>query len=602
MSAPVEAAPARGVAPRTVYCVIEHLCRDRRLADEACRGRFTELGVTLELGTSPDWAGAGFPADVEWRIAFGKFYFGLHLAAAFAQTGESRYQRTWEGLVSSWIEQVPLGTESTDTVARRLLNWVYAWSELAQASAFAGLESGLERTLLDSLAAQAGWLREHLTAARNHRTLELYALFICAVALPSLDPDRELLGFALTQLDENLTADFRSDGVHVEASTHYHLIVLRSFVGLRVNARRFEITLPPRFDERLQRALDFAMHCHRPDGQIPALSDSDAGSYAELLRLAACELNRQDYLYVATRGARGTPPGARNVSFPAGGYHVQRSGWGERRRPFEHERFLIFDCGPLGDGGHGHYDLLSVELAAGGHPLVLDPGRYTYHEDSSHLRRWFKGTAAHNTVCVDGLDQTAYRAGKPKGPVAEGTLLARTQAPGLDVLWGLAVSPRYEARHARRVIFVDDDYWLFEDRLTARHPHRYELRWHLAPDARQRVELDRDRGLVRAPGLALVFPPQAELACEDGWYAPSYGIKYPAPVIRAAAEGTPHATFITLVVPEPDEAPRLSVLPSDGRSVTVEVRGVRSAHAVDRISWSVAGPGATWRRLTEVRT
>lgn len=604
MSARIEIALAPGVVPRTVYCVIEHLYRDRRLADEACRGRFTELGLTLDLGSRPDWAGAGFPADVEWRIAFGKFYFGLHLASAFAQTGKPRYQRTWEELASSWIEQVPLGTESTDTVARRMLNWVYAWSEFAQASAFAGLEPGRDRTLLDSLAAQAGWLREHLTAARNHRTLELYALFICAVALPRVDPRGELLEFALAELDENLSADFRSDGVHVEASTHYHLIVLRSFVGLRVNALRFGLELPPRFDERLQRALDFAMHCHRPDGQISALSDSDAGSYAELLRLAACELNRPDYLYAATRGARGTPPGARNVSFPVGGYHVQRSGWGERGRPFEQERFLIFDCGPLGDGGHGHYDLLSVELAAGGRPLVLDPGRYTYHEDDSHLRRWFKGTAAHNTVCVDGLDQTQYRPGKPKGPVAEGTFLARTQAPGLDVLWGLAVSPRYEARHARRVMFVDDDYWLFEDRLTARLPHRYELRWHLAPDAHQRVELDRDRGLVRAPGLSLLFPPQAELALEDGWYAPRYGIKYPAPVIRAVAEGTPHATFITLAVPDPDvaEPPRLSVLPSDGRNVTVEVRGAGPAQAVDRISWSLAGPGATWRRLTEVST
>ncbi len=603
MSVRAEAAPARQLVPRPVYCVIEHLYRDRRVADEACRGRFTELGLTLELGTTPDWSEGAFPADVEWRIAFGKFYFGLHLAASFAQTGEPRYQRTWEGLVSSWIEQVPLGAESTDTVARRMLNWVYAWSELAQASAFAGLGAGLDRTLLESLATQAGWLREHLTAARNHRTLELYALFICALALPSLDPAGELLAHALEQLDENLSADFRSDGVHVEASTHYHLIVLRSFVGLRVNAERFGLELPPRFDKRLRRALDFAMHCHRPDGEIPALSDSDAGSYAELLRLAARELNRPDYLYVATRGARGTPPDARNVSFPAGGYHVQRSGWGAGGRRFEDERFLIFDCGPLGAGGHGHYDLLSVELAAGGRPLLLDPGRYTYHEDGSHLRRWFKGTTAHNTVCVDGLDQTEYRTGKPKGPVAEGTFLARTRAPGLDVLWGVAISPRYEARHARRILFIDDEYWLFEDRLTALRPHRYELRWHLSPDAHERVELDRDRRVVRAPGLALVFSPHAELALEDGWYAPSYGIRHPAPVVRAAVDGTSHATFITLAVPDPAgaEPPDLRVLPSDGRSVTVEVLGVAPAPDVDRISWSATGPEASWRRIAKVR-
>ena len=48
------------------------------------------------------------------------------------------------------------------------------------------------------------------------------------------------------------------------------------------------------------------------------------------------------------------------MSFPDAGYHVQRDG----------DRYLIFDCGPLGDGGHGHYDLLSFEMAAGGRPEI----------------------------------------------------------------------------------------------------------------------------------------------------------------------------------------------------------------------------------------
>ena len=505
MSAALAAALAEEVRPRPMCCVIEHLHRNRGVADDACRGRFTELGITLELGPEPDWLGAEFPADEEWRIAFGKFYFGLDLATAFAQTGDLRYLSAWEGLVRSWIEQVPLGSESTDTVARRMLNWTYAWSRFAETPAFSGLARGLDLLLLASLAAQAGWLRSHLTPARNHRTLELYALFVCALALPRLDSGGGLLRFAVEQLDENLSADFRDDGVHVEASTHYHLIVLRSFLGVWVNARRFGVSLPAGFHGRLERALDFAVHCHRPDGGIPALSDADGGSYAELLAMAADELRRPDCEYVATRGASGVPPRERCVSFPAAGYHVQRSGWGEAEERFEDERFLIFDCGPIGDGGHGHYDLLSVELAAGGRPLVVDPGRYTYHEDEPNLRHWFKGTAAHNTVCVDGLDQTEYRRGKPKGRVARARFLSRTRAPGLDVLWGEALSPCYDAGHARRVLFVAGEYWVFEDLLSAAHPHRYEQRWHLAPDCLGRVQVDRAAGVVRAPGIALLF-------------------------------------------------------------------------------------------------
>ncbi|HEX3263000.1 MAG TPA: alginate lyase family protein [Solirubrobacterales bacterium] len=592
----------RGVArPSPVFCVTEHLRRDRRLADDACVGRFTELGQTVELGTEPDWLGASLPADEEWRIAWSKFYVGLDLAAAFRETGRRRYQLAWERLVSSWIDRVPVGDDPSDAVARRILNWIYAWNAFADAPGFAGLGPGLAARVVESIAAQIDWLRAHLTVARNHRTLELYSLFIAGLALPDVDRGRGLVRFALGELDRNLSADFRADGVHVEASTHYHLIVLRSFVGVRENATRFEIALPAGFDERLGRALDFALHARRPDGLIPALSDADTGSYAELLGLAADHLGRPDYLYAATAGARGRPPAARSMSFAAGGYHVQRSGWGEGATRYEDERFLIFDCGPLGDGGHGHYDLLSVELAAGGRPLILDPGRYTYHEGKPNLRRWFKGTAAHNTVCVDGLDQTEYRRRKPKGPIAEGRLLGRAGADGPDVLWGEALSPQYDARHRRRVIFVAGEYWAFEDRLRAERPHRYDQRWHLAPEAWEAIELSAsDRGtVVRAPGLALLFAPGLDVSVEPGWYAPEYGVKLPAPVVSAVAAGAAEARLIAVAVPlAPDAAPpALSVLAAGSGAAEILVEGVGSrGEASDAIAWSDDEPQARWRR------
>ena len=257
----------------------------------------------------------------------------------------------------------------------------------------------------------------------------------------------------------------------------------------------------------MERACEFALHAHRPDGGIAVLSDGDAGTYRDLLALASSLLGRPDFLYAATAGARGTPPRTRCASFPDGGYHVQRSGWGEGERSFEDELFLIFDCGPLGEGGHGHYDLLSVEVAAAGGPLLVDPGRFTYSEGPPNLRRWFKGTAAHNTVCVDGRDQTAYRRGKPKGPVARGRLLERLGAPGFDLLRGLATSPRYDAVHERAIAFMAGEYWLIVDRLRAGEPHDYDLRFHLAPEATGATRVDRgaENAVVRAPGLALAF-------------------------------------------------------------------------------------------------
>src|SRR5207249_1589723 len=118
-------------------------------------------------------------------------------------------------------------------------------------------------------------------------------------------------------------------------------------------------------------------------------------------------------LYVASGGQRGTPPACRSKGFPDGGYHILRSGWGNGSEPFEDERYLVFDCGPLGRGNHGHLDLLSFEMAAYGQSLVVDPGRYVYDESGgTNWRVLFRGTGYHNTVQVDKKNQTRYALGK----------------------------------------------------------------------------------------------------------------------------------------------------------------------------------------------
>jgi hypothetical protein len=181
---------------------------------------------------------------------------------------------------------------------------------------------------------------------------------------------------------------------------------------------------------------------------------------------------------------------------------------------------------------------------------------------------------------VDGLDQTPYRRGRPEGPVAEGRLLGRVSAPGLDVLAGEARSPRYEAVHTRVIAFVDDRLWIVEDRLRGRRAHRYDLRFHLAPDALGQTRIV--GSTVRAPGLGLVFAPGPSLGVESGWVAPSYGTKLEAPVVSAVAEGSADADFLTLVAPlaEGDPVPELRVRRDGGRT-TVEVEGG------DPIGWRI---------------
>jgi uncharacterized heparinase superfamily protein len=573
--------------PRPVFCVIEHAYRDRAVADAVCRGRFTHAGITLDLGVEPEWLTAAFPADEEWRIEWSKFYYGLHLAHAFVDTGEPRFLETWQRLVHSWIRQVPVDYDSSDVLGRRIQNWLYAWNLFATAPPFSGFTPEFTRDLVASVTVQVQYLRANLTPERNHRTLELYALLIAALALPQLDDDGTLLSFAMAELEKNVLSDIWPDGVHRECSIHYHAIVLRSLLGAWENARRFGLSFSSAYATRVERAAEFLLYFQRPDGTIPSLSDSDTGNYTDVLALAATLLGRPDLLYGATAGLHGLSPQRRYVDFTHGGYFVQRSGWGADSTAFAEERFLIFDCGPLGDGGHGHYDLLNVEVAAGGRSLVIDPGRYTYDEETPNWRRWFKGTAAHNTVCVDGLDQTPYRRGKAKKAVAQGRLSYRLSAPGFDLVSGDVVSPQYDAIHARDVIFVAGEYWLIADRLQAERPHQYDLRFHLTPEAWGQTAISKsgENVVVQAPGLALVFPANVSVVLEPGWVAPTYGEKQPAPVVSVVRAGCSHAEFFSLLVP----------LASQSAVPTLRVASVSSASSVRVVEVDGVGPGSQQR-------
>ena len=164
------------IVPRPIFCVIDHAYRDRAVAEAACAGRFTLAGETVQVGPEPDWLNMPLPADREWRIEWTKFYYGLDLAHAFRETGDRRFLSAWELLVSSYVRQVPPGEgvdDTSDVAARRVQNWVYAWAAFAAAPRFPGLDDGLGRALVHGIAEHVAYVRENLTAERNHRTLEL---------------------------------------------------------------------------------------------------------------------------------------------------------------------------------------------------------------------------------------------------------------------------------------------------------------------------------------------------------------------------------------------------------------------------------------------
>jgi hypothetical protein len=353
--------------------------------------------------------------------------------------------------------------------------------------------------------------------------------------------------------------------------------------------------LPAEIDCLLRKALEFAKYIHKPDGWAPALSDGDVQSFLAVLKEGYLAFGDEELLYVATQGEQGRPPSVCSRLFPASGYAVLRSGWGDSGEPFADERYLVFDCGPLGAGNHGHLDLLNIEAAAYGQSLLVDPGRYTYFEPHPTLgepnwRARFRGTEAHNTVLVDGKNQTRYEFQKTRfritGLAPDHELKAFVSGSTYDFLHGIAKSHEYPVVHERKILFVRPEYWVISDFLypidnfagnmlvagDALDIHTYDLRFQLSASAYGKVTTQKvgDTHLVNAPYLVMAQPwsPTMDVMVEDSFVSPIYGVKHPAPRVRYSRQGGV-VVFHTIVYPyravRPDVQVRSLPVRCDGR-------------------------------------
>ena len=539
--------------------------------------RFEFNGEEHSMPEPMDWL-RNPSADVEWHILLHKFYYAVGLGVGYSARPGARYATRWMSLTSSWIQQTPVGFIAADVTGRRVQNWIYAYYHFVSHAPAAPICPEFHERFLASLREQVNFLCNNLTPARNHRTLELYAIFLASIVFPEFVDAPRWRELSVAELTKNIQTDLLVDGVHIELSTDYHHLVLKNFLNVRRLAQLNGIAMPPVFDQRLVQGLEFSMHAHKPDGIVPSLSDGDARSFLDLLQLGADLYGREDLRFVATRGAAGSAPEERARAFTDSGYYVLRSGWGQGQRSYADEHYLIFDCGPIGAGNHGHLDCLSFELAAYGRSLIVDPGRYTYSEaGDTNWRVAFRGTAYHNTVTVDGKNQTRYEPRVVKevsrhkhgstrhriaGPAPEARLLAFESRPGLDMVRGVARSVEYDAEHERQIMFAFDEYWLVCDQLRAPQRHTYDQRLHLAPEAAGQVHTSRERGtlLVRSPNLVVAHEDVGDvlLAIEPGYVSFKYGEKHEAPVVRFSQREA-NARFHTLLYPHRGEAPSISL-------------------------------------------
>ncbi len=445
----------------------------RRQASLTGPGDFLLLGQAGSLGEC-GWDGPG--RELLWR--YHQHYFDdLNARDAGERCAWHR------DLVADWIRANPPGAGvgwHPYPVSLRIVNWVkWAW---------AGNQPGED--FVHSLAVQARWLRRRLEhhLLGNHLLANAKALVFAGLFFDGEEAQGWLrTGAAL--LRRELAEQVLADGGHFERSPMYHALVLEDVLDVLNAAAAVDADSPTWRDtaEACRQAatsmcawLD-AM-CH-PDGEIAFFNDAAIG-----MAPAPAELFR----YAADIGIEWRPLDDRLlVSLDPSGYLRAGSG----------PAVAFIDVAPVGPDylpGHAHADTLSFELSVFGQRVLVNSGTSLYGAGPERLRQ--RGTAAHNTVVIDGEDSSE---------VWGGFRVARRARPrDLDVSSGneLRVSCTHDGydrlpgrpRHRREWRMADGEL-VVSDQVTGRH-RAAEARYHLHPDLGVEAAADARRGVLRLPG------------------------------------------------------------------------------------------------------
>ena len=548
------------------FPVLDKEMAEKAFIDDVLDNRFNFNGETFLLPNPMNWL-CNPSSDIEWHILLHKFYYAPGLGKAWLETKDRRYLEKWIELMTSWMEQTPIDFIAPDVTGRRIQNWIYSWHYFVASNHAESIDPQFHERLLDSIQRQVNYLCTHLAPARNHRTIALYSIFLASIVFPETADAKNWQDFSLREIYQNVLQDLLPDGVQCELSTDYHHLVLKNYLVIRLLAKLNQINIHPKFDECLNRALDFAMYAHKPDGEVPSFGDGDVRSFEDILLQGASIYQREDLLFVGTRGQQGIAPSQRNAHFDASGYYILRSGWGQDNTSYQDERYLMIDCGPLGEGNHGHFDALSFEAAAFGRSLVVDPARYTYHEAKDiNWRVKFRSTESHNTVLVDGKNQTRYLPGlkryKVKGPQPITQLHAFQVQEGVDYFHGSTQSCEYDAVHHRQIGFIQGEYWIIVDSLCSASWHDYEQLFHLSDRALHAVQVIQDENYcqVITPNLVIAIPANQnhQLILETGFVSKRYGEKKEAPVLRIK-KNAKNTRFVAVLYPFKHRSPDIYV-------------------------------------------
>lgn len=345
------------------------------------------LNERVRWTTEVDWSPSVSPTWSHLRR------FHLH----YMEYAEAFTDDELRAAVDSWIAENPpyrpgywYDSWSSYVISLRAVVW------MQQLAARPGLPSDFVARASESICLQMRVLADHLELdlRGNHLVKNVKALLWAGAFFTGTEAAAwQARGEQL--LSEILDEQILPDGMHYELSASYHAQVFADLLEcaevMPEGAARDRLV---EAFPRLARALVCMTH---PDGG-PALFNDSGLTMAH---------SAEQILDVARRHTGETPVPDGAFCLPDAGYYGFRNG-GD---------YLLVKAGRIGPDalpGHAHADLLSFEWDVGGQRIVVDPGVSEYEQGEA--RQHARSTAAHNTIAVDGADQSemwsAFRVGR----------------------------------------------------------------------------------------------------------------------------------------------------------------------------------------------
>lgn len=351
---------------------------DRFCVEELMADRVTFLHEAEKFDWEGTWHIDG--RSPLWNFNLHYFEYIHPLAYCYSQTGERKYLEKTAQMIRGWIRQNPRsrGGEgwSAYTVSLRLTNWMAYLAAVGEK-----LDASFRKEMEESIFEQYAYLSGHLEKETlgNHYFENLKTLVLCALFLG----DTQSLPIYLDAFRKEYREEILLDGMHFELSPMYHKIVLEGLLRVAVGLRQAQMT-DAQLERMVRDMLSAAWCMERGLSRTPLFNDSGDNVAKSLNALMAC----------ASRYLDAAP--VYRTAFPDSGFYLFTTG------PWK----LIVDAGQPGPDyipGHSHCDSMSFELFRDGQPVLVNCGTYAYQCSERH---WFRSTEAHNTVQIDGVEQS----------------------------------------------------------------------------------------------------------------------------------------------------------------------------------------------------